>query len=318
MQVITIHHPIDQNLKNNEGIVLALGFFDGVHRGHQAVIKAARKEAFKRKLPLAVMTFNISPLIVNQDLHPNQMKYLTQNQEKMLLLETFGVDRVYLVDYTSAFSNQSPKAFVDNYLVGLNAKVVVAGFDYTYGAKAIANMKNLPDYAEDRFKIIEVPVLNENNNKIASKQIRKELTEGSLEEANQALGYPYFFRGLVINGFKRGRTLGFPTANIYTQASTLIPKVGVYLVQCQINHQLFWGMASIGYNVTFGDDNDKTIEINLFDFESEIYGEEMLVLWYEYLRGEKKFSSVEAMVEQLNQDKSDCLSRLQKYENYQN
>lgn len=317
MEVITIHHPYAPQQVPSEDMVLCLGFFDGVHCGHQAVIQAAKEEAIKRQLPLAVMTFNRSPLIINRSLHPDKMNYLTQLPEKIRLLAKNGVDKVYVVDYTSAFCQLSPQDFVDQYLVDLGAKVVVAGFDYTYGDKGTANMEKLATYAKGRFQIIEVPALNKGEKKIASQVIRKQLLSGDLEAANEGLGYQYFFKGTVINGFKRGRTLGYPTANIYTPASTLMPEVGVYLVQCEWQHRLYWGMASIGHNITFGDNNERTLEINLFDFNEEIYGEELTVFFYKYLRQEQKFASIEAMIDQLAHDKAKCQALAKNLEPYQ-
>ncbi|MDK6232702.1 riboflavin biosynthesis protein RibF [Aerococcus sanguinicola] len=305
MQTIKLHHPFSNDQVLKGPIVLALGFFDGVHRGHQRVLAAARREASKRRLPLVAMTFDMAPSIMYQELKPTEVKYLTTVEAKERLMAHHGVDYLYLVQYTSQFAYQTPQEFVDHYMAGLNAAVVVAGFDYTYGKKDIANMQTLPDYAKGRFEILEVPELAFQNKKIGSRRIKALLEEGQLGAANQALGHPYFFKGTVIHGEKRGRTLGYPTANLSFSEEVLVPAVGVYAVECELNHHLYRGMASIGYNVTFGDNREQTVEINLLDFEEEIYGETMTVFWHAYLRPELKFDSAEALVDQLHQDALD-------------
>ncbi|MDO4680857.1 MAG: riboflavin biosynthesis protein RibF [Aerococcus sp.] len=314
MQIITLHHPVRTLDKLTTPIVLALGFFDGVHRGHQAVIQRARREATKRQLPLAVMTFNRSPRIIYQQAHPDSLDYLTTNEEKAQMMADLGVDILYFIEVTSAFATLSPQAFVDQYLVGFHAQAIVAGFDYTYGKPDVANMETLPNYSQGRFDIIRVPKLTANNEKIGSHFIRQQIKNGQLEEANAALGYPYFFSGVVINGKHRGRELGYPTANVLPNPHTLLPKVGVYTVECVLNHQIYWGMASIGYNITFADQKEKTVEINLFNFNEEIYGETLKVCWHQYLRTEMKFAGAEGLIKQMAQDKKNALAFQANYE----
>ncbi|MDO4670092.1 MAG: riboflavin biosynthesis protein RibF [Aerococcus sp.] len=314
MKIITLHHPEISQAIPKTPIVLALGFFDGVHRGHQAVINRARREATKRELPLAVMTFSCSPRIIYQEAHPNSLQYLTTNEEKAQMMADLGVDILYFIEVTSAFATLSPQEFVDLYMAGFNAQAVVAGFDYTYGKKDVANMETLPTYSQGRFDIIRVPKLTSHHEKVGSHFIRQQIKEGQLDLANEALGYPYFFSGVVINGKHRGRELGYPTANVLPDANAVIPKVGVYTVECVLNHQIYWGMASIGYNITFSDQTEKTIEINLFDFNEQIYGEHLKVYWHQYLRDEMKFSSAEALVKQMEQDKKNALDYQANYE----
>lgn len=314
MQTIHLHHPYQKYEIPKGEVVLALGFFDGVHLAHQHVIKRAKIEAEKRALPLAVMTFDLSPAVMFQHRHPNTVQYLTLFSEKEQIMANLGVDILYCVENTSAFCAQSPQTFVENYIVHLNAKVVVAGFDYTYGKKEIANMAKLPFYAKNRFEIIEVSEVIQSGTKVGSTGIKQAIKEGEIALANTKLGYTYFISGRIVHGKKIGRTIGFPTANILVSPDKLIPKVGVYVVECMLNHEIYWGVASIGYNVTFGNKNDQTIEIYLFDFEQEVYGETLTVYWHDYLRGECKFNSVDELVAQMTQDAKQAKQYQRQYE----
>lgn len=306
MKTINLHHPFKQEDVYSDDIVLALGFFDGVHRGHQAVIRAAREEANRLALPLAVMTFNMAPKVMYQQIRLEEVTYLTTLTEKERLMQEFGVDYLYVAQLTSAFSSLKPQAFVDDYLVGLHAKTVVAGFDYTYGKKDIANMQTLPDHADGRFNIIEVTMLSDDDVKVGSTEIREDLNTGRVVQANQQLGYIYSIDGIVVHGEKRGRQLGYPTANLMVPSESLIPLEGVYVVEMLLNDTLYPGVASIGTNITFGENRKRTVEIFLLDFKGEIYGEYVTVYWHQYLRPELKFDSVDDLIKQMDQDAIDA------------
>lgn len=305
MEVIYLHHPYRIEQITDESIVLALGYFDGVHLGHQTVIGKAKKEAESRNLKLAVMSFNHHPSIVYQKLNVETMEYLSILERKIELMEKLGVDYFYVIEFTYDFGTLKPQEFVDQYIVGLHAKVAVAGFDYTYGPKDIANMKLLSSYAKQRFDIVEVPPQISEGEKISSTNIRISLDEGNMEYANSKLGYTYQFSGYVMHGDARGRTLGYPTANIKVEKHIRLPKTGVYVVSVGIQGKWYKGMASIGYNITFEKDREKTVEVNIFDFDKMIYGEKIIVRWHHYLRDEIKFTDIQHLIDQLNQDKTD-------------
>lgn len=307
MEIINIHHPYKQDEIPKEPIVLALGFFDGVHKGHQQVILEAKRQAEERGAKLAVMTFNHHPSIVFQKLDAETMRYLSVMDRKIELMESLGVDYFYVIAFTYDFGTLSPQEFVDQYIVDLNAKAIVAGFDYTYGPKEIADMAHLPQYAKKRFEIIEVsPQVSNNKEKISSTYIREALDSGDLEKANSMLGYTYQFSGHVMHGDARGRELGFPTANIKVSKNVRLPKVGVYVVSIRVQGEWHQGMASIGYNITFEQNRDKTIEVNILHFNKMIYGEEVEVRWHHFLRDEVKFSGMDALIVQLKQDQQDA------------
>lgn len=303
MEVIKIHHPLQKKLIPAGPVVLAMGFFDGVHRGHQAVIARARQIARERGLPLAVLTYDHAPGIVYRQ-YQGGFKYLSTVDRKLELLDRLGVDLVYLVSFTSSFANLGPQQFVDQYLIGFHAQVVVAGFDHTYGLAEVASMDLLPKYAAGRFEVVTVPKFTDDHSqqKIGSREIRQYIDQGNVRAANEALGYTYQTTGLVVHGLARGRTLGFPTINVEHPEAERIPGIGVYAVKVKIGDHWYGGMASVGHNITFGDSNQLTVEIYLFDFHQMVYGEEVLVNWYQYLRGEEKFAGADALVAQMRRD----------------
>ena len=301
MEVIHLHHPYQPEIIPAGDIVLALGFFDGVHKGHQQVILTAKREAEIRHLPLAVMTFNHHPSLVFKQLSPLDESYLTTIQEKEELLTELGVDRLYLVEFTSALAALAPDAFIDQYIVGLHAQAIIAGFDYTFGANR-ATMVELKEDAAGRFDVIQVAKLTYQVDKISSTRIRKEIDAGNVAVANALLGYPYRLSGVVVHGEARGRTLGFPTVNVEAPVKKRIPGIGVYAVKILVNGQWYEAMASVGHNVTFGADRGLTIEIYILDFKQMVYGEHVRVAWFSRLRGEVAFDGADSLIKQLHQD----------------
>lgn len=305
MQVIPIRHPYHTNQLPSEEVVMVLGFFDGVHKGHQKVIETAKQTATEKGLKLAVMTFNQHPSIVFQKLLPENMKYLNSTERKEQLMASLGVDYLYIIDFTSAFAQLSPQEFVDQYIVGLHAKVAVSGFDYTYGPKEIADVAHLPLYAKNRFEVITVGKAELDGEKISSTRIRSLMEEGRMTEVTNLLGYVYEIEGIVVHGDARGRLLGFPTANIKVKSTVRLPRIGVYAVKIKIGEQWYVGMGSIGHNDTFGEGRELTVEVYILNFHQDIYGEHVQVQWHHYLRDQVKFDGAEALIAQLKQDEAD-------------
>lgn len=302
MQVINLHNLTAVQAASEDPVVLALGFFDGVHRGHQRVIATARKVAQQRGVKLAVMTFDQHPSVVFDHADPAHVRYLTTVAQKTALMAEMGVDVLYVMDFNAKVGALPPQRFVDQLLVGLHAQAVVAGFDYTYGPADVANMQWLPEYARGRFEVIEVPKATLDDQKISSTRIRKALDAGDIDEANLLLGYQYETSGQVVHGEARGRTLGFPTANVAHSSNTRVPGIGIYATMVQVGQQWIAGMASVGRNVTFGDDRPITVEINLLDFHGDLYGQNVTVRWGHRMRGEIKFDGADGLIAQLNKD----------------
>lgn len=302
MQIIKLKHPYSKKEIINEDIVLILGFFDGVHLAHQQVIKKGVEIARDRGLKTALMTFNRNPSLVYRKLSQRNYTNLTQPEQKAKIIEKLGVDILYEVFFNSEFGNLAPEEFVDQYIVDWHAKVVVAGYDYTYGKPNIASMEHLPQHAKGRFEVVKVGEEKEEGTTISSTIIRQYVRDGEIAKANKMLGYNYETLGFVIHGDARGRLLGFPTANVYSGPYTLIPHPGIYAVWFNVKGKRYMGMASIGYNITFKTDQELSIEVNIFDFDEEIYGDDIKIEWVSYLRGEKRFNSADELISQLQED----------------
>lgn len=310
METIYLHEPNTIQVEQ-EPKVIALGFFDGVHLGHQTVIRSAKSIADEAGIKTAVLTFDPHPSVVLSKKR-NKAKYLTPIEEKARKVEAMGVDYFYIVRFTTKFSELEPKDFVQKYLLPLGAVHIVAGFDYTYGRLGAGKMADMETYAENKLQVTIVDKQEADHQKISSTAIRQAIEEGSMEEANKLLGEPYTTKGTVIHGDKRGRTIGFPTANILVEEDYLIPKLGVYAVKFKIGNETHLGMASIGYNITFKDDQSLSIEVYILDFNREIYGEEVEIEWFQYFRPELKFSGMEGLIKQLEKDEQDTREYFQK------
>ncbi|MDK1736954.1 riboflavin biosynthesis protein RibF [Dellaglioa algida] len=303
MKVIYLTEPYDPKKIDDEAISLAMGFFDGVHLGHQKVILKAKQKANEKKIKLAVMTFDKHPSVQFQKKPERSIKYLTSMEKKISLMEGLGVDIFYILTLNDDLASLTPQDFVTKYMIDLHAQVVVAGFDYTYGKKDIANMDTLAKYAHQQFEVVTVPELISEDQKISSTRIRAAIDKGQINDVNRLLGYEYQTIGEVVHGEARGRELGFPTLNLEFNEHIRIPGPGIYVTRVQVSGVWYRGMASIGYNVTFGQDRELTVEINLFDFNEMIYGQQVTVEWLSYLRSEIKFDGIDGLISQLNQDK---------------
>ncbi|OYR95619.1 riboflavin biosynthesis protein RibF [Lactobacillus taiwanensis] len=300
MKIITLDYPITASI-TNEKVVLTLGFFDGVHIGHQKLIKDAKLIAEKKNLPLMVMTFDKHPKEIYKNDH--KFVYLETEREKEHKMEKLGVDYLVIIKFTKEFSQLSPQDFVDQVVMKLKADTVVVGFDYTYGPKEIANVKNLPKFAKDRFKIVVEPKQAIDKIKVGSTFIRKVIQRGNVELAAALLGQPYETSGIIVHGFRRGHKIGFPTANLEIEGSKVLPAEGVYATRAKINGKWHDAMTSVGYNETFKTNHGLTIETNIFDFDEEAYGKQLTLAWYKFMRKNEKFSGIEDLSRQLDQDK---------------
>lgn len=303
-----LEFPLNLGKRQFPPLAMALGYFDGVHLGHQQVILEAKKQARDAGLNSAVMTFDPHPSVVLGKAK-KPIKYITPLTEKIRMIEQLGIDFLFIVHFTVEFANLLPQEFVDQYIIGLQVKHVVAGFDYTYGRMGKGNMETLPFHSREKFTYTVVPELTEGNTKISSTRIRSLLNEGKADQLKALLGRYYLTTGRVIHGDKRGRTIGFPTANIDLNDHYIIPPLGVYAVRMKVNDRWHQGVCNIGYVPTFHNEAVKlSVEVHLFDFDQDIYGQEVMIEWHRYLRKEQKFSGIEELVKQIEKDKQNALS----------
>lgn len=288
-----------KDIKTIQDCVLVLGYFDALHRGHKALFDKAREIAEQEKLQIAVLTFNESPQLTFVRFSPDLLLHLTSPEKRYAKFAEYGVDKLYLTDFTTRFSRISSDDFIKNYIENLRAKVVVVGFDYKFG-----HNRTDSDYLVRNFsgQVITVPEVQEKGEKISSTRIRNLIAKGDIAEANKLLGYDFSTRGMVVHGDARGRTIGFPTANLAPIDRTFLPADGVYVSDVLLNGQRYRAMTSVGKNVTFGG-TELRLEAHLFDFDGDIYGESIEIIWLEKIRDMVKFSGIDELVTQLDADK---------------
>lgn len=294
--VIKNHHDIKQEKET----VLVLGYFDGLHKGHQALFNEARKIADKEGLEVALLTFPESPKLAFVRYQPELLLHLMSPKERQEHLEALGVDALYLVDFTTDFAGKTAQEFIETYVTALKAKVLVAGFDYHFGCDR-KEADDLADFFPGQVLIQEEVALD--GQKISSTRIRQAIQKGDVEEVHQLLGYPLGMRGVVVHGDARGRTIGYPTANLAPLDRVMIPSDGVYVVDVVFEGQTYRGMASVGKNVTF-DGEELRFEVNIFDFNRDIYGHSLEVKWLSKIRDMVKFDGIEALCDQLQSDQT--------------
>ncbi|MBP3038364.1 bifunctional riboflavin kinase/FAD synthetase [Bacillaceae bacterium Marseille-Q3522] len=304
MKLIKIEHPQTFHKNDFPPLAIALGFFDGVHNGHRKVIEEAKKKAREKGLSSAVMTFDPHPsVILGKGI--KHAEYITPLEDKIRLIDDLEIDYLFIIQFTQTFANLLPETFVDLYLINLNCQHVIAGFDFTFGKKGIGSMKSMEEYSQNKFSCIVIPKFSNNGEKVSSTRIRTLLRDGKMDLIPTLLGRFYQMEGKIVTGDKRGRTIGFPTANVEIGKAYLFPPIGVYAVRILVQGNWYNGVCNHGLKPTFNNDKSRkpTIEVHIFDFQKDIYGETVTVEWHLLLRSEKKFAQVEELVAQINRDK---------------
>lgn len=300
MEIIT---SLDAELKNKyPATVIALGTFDGLHLGHTDVINTAKDYAERSGLKLAVFTFSNHPLaLIRPDLVPVR---IISAEEKIKLLESFGVDYLINIPFTEDFAALSPDEFLER-LACFNYRCLVVGENFTYGFLGSGKTETLERSGrKNGFDVIVRPLVKMNGNIVSSTGIRNLIQAGHIEYANRMLGRAYAITGKIVHGEQRGRKLGFPTANIeLLHGEMAVPAPGVYAVTVSIEGSIYEGMGNIGNNPTFNDVEHARLEVNLFNCSGDLYGKTMSVQFHKYIRAEKKFSGVEELCRQIEEDK---------------
>ncbi|BCJ85310.1 bifunctional riboflavin kinase/FAD synthetase [Effusibacillus dendaii] len=296
-----------------EPSVLALGNFDGVHKGHRQIIEDARQLALARGLKLAVMTFDPHPRQV-LGAGANYDQQLTPLPVKLKIFQELEVDICYVVHFNKEFSCVSAQSFVDEYLLRSQAEVVVAGFDYRFGKGGSADVTRLKALMERAGRQVHVvSAVNLYGEKVSSSFIREKLLLGEVKLAADLLGKYYEVTGTVVHGEARGRLLGFPTANVEPSYKFVLPRAGVYLVRVHLtdSHQVYDAVMNIGMKPTFQDDEKKiSLEAHLLDWSGDLYNQNVKIEFLDFIRSERKFSSAEELVQQIRSDVQEAKRRL--------
>lgn len=286
--------------------VVALGTFDGLHRGHLDVILTAKAEAQRSGAKLAVFTFSNHPFSwIRPEMVPVALITATQKQK---LLRDLGVDVLIDIPFDKQLADLSPQEFLKR-LQQLDYNCLVVGENFTYGRYGQGTVHTLTASAEKMgFKLIVRKLVSDGATVISSTVIRALINTGAVAQAAKFLGRCYSISGTVAHGNERGRLLGYPTANLELEdAHVAIPQGGVYAVRVRIADKMYGGMANIGKNPTFGDVEKPRLETNIFDFAEDVYGKQLTIFFVERIRGEVKFSGIDKLVAQLAEDKENCL-----------
>ncbi|MCL6523143.1 MAG: bifunctional riboflavin kinase/FAD synthetase [Thermoflavifilum sp.] len=306
------HSPEEVEAKGLKQTVITIGTFDGVHKGHQIILQQLKTISHQMHLPGVVITFEPHPREV---LYPEKpIRLLNSLEEKIALFHQYQIEHVAVIPFTRSFSLLSAEAYVEQFLIRyFHPSAIIIGYDHRFGHDRQGNIQLLEALQQQygyRLEEISPQVVHEVT--VSSTRIRQYLAEGKIELANELLGYAYHFSGTVVSGDRIGRTLGYPTANVQlNDPRKLIPAQGVYAATVQIGKEKTTrkGMLNIGYRPTF-QGKDLRIEIHIFDFNKDIYGETIRIFLHAFLRPDQYFESVEALRQQMDKDKLQALAKL--------
>ncbi|MCC6818530.1 MAG: bifunctional riboflavin kinase/FAD synthetase [Bacteroidia bacterium] len=305
-----VFHSIEQ-LPEFKYTVFTQGTFDGVHLGHQQILNQLTREAERLNGESLVLTFWPHPRLF---LFPddNNLRLLQTLDEKLELFAQCHVDNVVVLPFTKELSNVLPEDYIKEFLVNrLNVKLAIVGYDHRFGRNREGDISVLRQFSDTyAYKVEEIKAEDIDEITISSTKIRNALSEGDIANATKYLGRPYSFKGTVVKGMQLGRTLGFPTANLVVEDNfKLIPAIGVYAVKCTIKGIEYGGMMNIGNNPTIPGKNF-SIEVNIFDFDQDIYNEVIEIHFISWLRNEKKFENLDDLASNLLLDRVNALNSI--------
>ena len=302
-----IHRDIN-NLPRFTNAVITIGTFDGVHLGHRQIINNLKEEAVKAKGESVIITFHPHPRKVVSSVITG-VRLINTLDERIELLEKTGIDHLVIVPFTDYFANQTAEEYIQDFLVEkFKPHTIIIGYDHRFGKERSGDYKMMEAKAPVyNYRLKEIPEHILNTIKVSSTNIRNAILHSNIEEANNFLGYNFFFTGEVFHGDKIGRTIGYPTANLKsTDDEKIALGDGIYAVYATVEGKTYKGMMSIGFRPTVNG-KVRVTEVNIFDFDKEIYGQIIRVTVKKYLRSEVKFDGLEALKMQLHKDKEDSL-----------
>ena len=284
-----------------EPLSLTMGYFDGLHRGHQALFDKTLELAREKQSKSAVLTFTSAPKVATRI---DQTHLLTPAETETKLTDA-GFDYYIIVEFGADLMQMTPEQYLQQLTTLFDVQTITVGTDFRFGTKRSGTIDTLatyvPTFAYELHALKLVAVEGEGS-KISSSEIRNLITNGEITKANDLLGYPFSVSGIVITGEQKGRKIGFPTANMLIPQDKVIPANGVYVVEVIVNGKTYGGMTNIGLAPTLKQITEQVIETNIFDFDQDIYGETITVRFYERIRPEKKFAGIHLLIEQLEKD----------------
>ncbi len=291
-------------VKIKPNTVSAIGFFDGVHLAHKKLIDETILYGNKHNLNKAVITFDVHPKSV---LFGLDYFYITPLSRKIEIFKQYDLDYIYIIEFTKEKASLQPHEFIDYYLQGINT--IVCGFDFKFGVRGSGSVMTFKDHPQ--IKTIVVDEITYDGYKVGSTHIRDLINSGLVDQIEEVMGDYYSIKGEVIHGAKKGRTIGYPTANIDTN-DYLVPKTGVYVTMTKVDGIWYKSMSSVGHNPTLNCMTEVSVESHIFNFDEEIYGKIIELKFIKRLRDELKFNSVEALITQIDQDGIESLEILNK------
>jgi len=290
--------------------VVTIGIFDGVHLGHVEILRRIKNLALAYEGESVVITLWPHPRFVLQP-ENKDLRLLTSLEEKIASIGNQGIDKLLILPFTKEFSNTPYDQFIRDYIVGkIGARHVVVGFNHHFGKDRKGTFESLQKSARQyKIRAERLDPVIQDDIRISSSGIRHMLEEGRITAANKALGYSYYINGTVVKGNKIGRTIGFPTANVAPlEPLKLVPRTGVYAARAKVDGKEYSGMLSIGYNPTIETGkHERSIEVNMFDFDADIYNKPIQIIFIEWLRNEIKFNSLQELRDQIATDKMEVL-----------
>ena len=305
-----IHNDINK-LPDFKNAVITIGTFDGVHLGHRQIIESLKEEAKKANGESIIITFHPHPRKVVSSVITG-VRLINTLAERIELLEKTGIDHLVIVPFTDFFANQTAEEYIRDFLVEkFKPHTIIIGYDHRFGKERSGDYKLMEEKALTyNYQLKEIPEHILNTIKVSSTNIRNAILHSHIEEANNFLGYDFFFEGEVFHGDKIGREIGYPTANLKsTDDEKIALGDGIYAVYADVESKTYKGMMSIGFRPTVNG-RIRVTEVNIFDFDKQIYGETIRVFVKKYLRAEVKFNGLEELKEQLHKDKEESLKYL--------
>ena len=306
---------IDLSLHNETelpNVVATLGFFDGVHIGHRHLIEQVKAEAKRLALPSAVITFPVHPRKVLQSDY--QPKLLCGYDEKLEQLATTGIDYCISLPFTEELSKLDAEEFITNVLhEKIHVRTLLIGYDHRFGRNREEGFDQYLEYAKKvGMNIIQATEMRVDNEDVSSSRIRRLLMEGDITKANELLTYNYTLSGKIVEGYRVGRTIGFPTANVKAwEKYKVVPLLGVYAVLVHFQGETYRGMLYIGTRPTLQNGEEISVEVNIFDFDGDLYNQSLTVEFIDFIRGDEKFDTIQQLVDQIYKDKENVEKRLQ-------
>lgn len=296
MEVIYLNKQSEFDLEDS---CVALGFFDGMHLGHLKLVEKVISICNKTGLKKGLLTFDVQPKAYLSNQHFKQLMSL---EDKIDFMKKYDFDYLFVLSFSNKLASMEPDKFIDEYLIKTKIKHVVCGFDFHFGNQGKGDCNFLIKYKENNYEVSVIDKLEYEHHKISSSFLREILSQGEVELATKLLNRPYQVSGLIIHGRKNGHKIGFPTINVDAN-NYVLPKGGVYASKVIIDGKEYLGMANLGYNPTFTALKQISLEVNIFDFDQDVYGKMAKVIFLKRIRKEQKFPSIDDLIEQLKADK---------------